>query len=363
LGEALVIASLRTAWDTFRGSGTMALTVPPMDGAFRPNTTIETASIVATAGEPDNLVVAGGDLFYSDGAQVLRLNREGKSESVAVFSDKVTALAGAPEGTVAVATRGATISFVGRQQGSARAPTIEAGQGDITAMSFIADNKLAATVGSLVNPSSNWRQDLMQLRRTGSVWIGDLASGVASKIVDGLGYPSGVIGDAAGHLIIAEAWQHRLVRVSAGTSPLVLVDNLPAYPGRLFKSARGGFWLGLFAPRNQLVEFVLREPVYRGRMVREIAQDYWICPSFESPESPLGPMQEGGQKIGGAIKPWAPSFSYGLIARLDRDCQPQFSFHSRANGRRHGITSIAEYDDRLFATSAGAGLILEMAVS
>jgi len=41
-----MIGSLRNLWDNFRGSGAMALTVPPMDGAFRPNTAIETAQVV-----------------------------------------------------------------------------------------------------------------------------------------------------------------------------------------------------------------------------------------------------------------------------------------------------------------------------
>ena len=38
----------------------------------------------------------------------------------------------------------------------------------------------------------------------------------------------------------------------------VLAD-LPAYPGGS-ALAGDGYWLALFAPRSQLVEFVLREP-------------------------------------------------------------------------------------------------------
>jgi hypothetical protein len=162
--------------------------------------------------------------------------------------------------------------------------------------------------------------------------------------------------------VVAEAWLNRLIGIDRRGGRRVLLDNLPAYPGRLSPASRGGYWLALFAPRNQLVEFVLREPAYRQRMMREIEPDYWVSPSLAPRESPLSPMQEGGQKIGGAIKPWAPTLSYGLIARLDCNFQPQYSLHSRADGRRHGVTTAVEFAERLLATSRGAGLLVEIAL-
>ena len=44
----------------------------------------------------------------------------------------------------------------------------------------------------------------------------------------------------------------------------------------------------------------------------------------------------------GIHKPWAPSRSYGLVVRLDAAMRPVASFHSRANGHRHGVTSAIE---------------------
>jgi hypothetical protein len=38
--------------------------------------------------------------------------------------------------------------------------------------------------------------------------------------------------------------------------------------------------------------------------------------------------------------------------------QPQFSLHSRANGTRHGICSVAEKDGRLFIASRGGDCVL-----
>jgi hypothetical protein len=60
----------------------------------------------------------------------------------------------------------------------------------------------------------------------------------------------------------------------------------------------------------------------------------------------------------GIHKPWSPSRSYGLIARLDRAMQPVASFHSRANGRRHGVTSVLERNGRLIATAKGGNAVL-----
>src|SRR5271166_1922585 len=151
-----MIGSLRNLWDNFRGSGAWALTVPPMDGAFRPNTAIETAQVVTKGDQPDNVVVAGGSAFYSDGARVIRLAADRTPETIAAMPGAVTAIAGAPDGTLAIATISGGISFVGPRQSTLRALRIEAGQGDITAMAFVDAERLAITVGSQVTPGSKW---------------------------------------------------------------------------------------------------------------------------------------------------------------------------------------------------------------
>jgi hypothetical protein len=44
--------------------------------------------------------------------------------------------------------------------------------------------------------------------------------------------------------------------------------------------------------------------------------------------------------------------------RLDRDLAPVASLHSRANGNRHGTTSVIEADGRLLVASKGGDCIL-----
>jgi len=136
-----------------------------------------------------------------------------------------------------------------------------------------------------------------------------------------------------------------------------VLENLPAYPGRLARGAGDAIWLSLFAPRSQLVEFVLSEDRYRRRMIDEIGADYWVAPCLRSGLSALEPTQQGGVKQLGVIKPWSPSRSYGLVARLDRAYRPMASLHSRANGRRHGVTSCLAWGERLYFTAKGDGIV------
>ena len=119
-----------------------------------------------------------------------------------------------------------------------------------------------------------------------------------------------------------------------------MLPHLPVYPSRLSPAAAGGFWLTAFVARTQLVEFVLREPAYRRRMMAEIDPQYWIAPRLSSGQSFKEPMQGAHIKTMGVIKPWAPPRSYGLVIRLDADGAPLYSLHSRVDGtqsrRRRG---------------------------
>jgi hypothetical protein len=103
---------------------------------------------------------------------------------------------------------------------------------------------------------------------------------------------------------------------------------------------------------------VLRERHYREDMLREIPREHWIAPALSSGASFLEPLQCGGVKTMGIHKPWSPSRSYGLVARLDREMRLVRSFHSRANGRRHGVTSVIAVGNRALVAAKGGGVIL-----
>ena len=160
-------------------------------------------------------------------------------------------------------------------------------------------------------------------------------------------------------VVVSESWRCALTRISpgAGGRREPALENLPAYPSRLSRGADNAIWLALFAPRSQLIEFVLSEDRYRRRMIGEIDADLWVAPCLRAGRSPLEPTQQGGVKQLGVLKPWSPNRSYGLVARLDPAYRPNASFHSRAHGRRHGVTSCLAVDGRLLFCAKGDGVV------
>jgi hypothetical protein len=216
--------------------------------------------------------------------------------------------------------------------------------------------------GSAQFPAAKWGHDLVHHGRSGTVARIDLARNKAVDLASGLHFPAGIClrHGATNELLVSEAWRHRLVILATDqpSAPREMLAGLPAYPGRICASASGGYWLALFAVRSQLQEFVLREERFRRRMIAEIAPEFWIVPALSSGRSFKEPLQAGGVIRLGVHKPWAPTRSYGLVVRLDEDGQPMASAHSRADGARHGITSLLEMDGRLVLTSRGKGEVI-----
>jgi hypothetical protein len=229
-----------------------------------------------------------------------------------------------------------------------------------TALAFDQSGALYVAQGSARHRPSDWAVDLLSKNAFGSVWRLDLAGrGSAKMVVQGLAFPNGLLADRDS-VIVAEAWQHRVLRLSANGARKPILEKLPGYPARLSPAGDGGVWLALFAPRNRLIEFTLLEDAYRTQMMRDIDRRFWIAPALSSGDSFLEPLQCGGVRTMGIHKPWSPSRSYGLVVKLDAQLRPVASFHSRANGRRHGVTSVAEIDGRVFAASKGGNAILEI---
>ena len=108
---------------------------------------------------------------------------------------------------------------------------------------------------------------------------------------------------------------------------------------------------------------MLREPQYRRRMIDNVDPAYWIAPALSSGASFLEPIQGGARKKLNMLKPWSPSWSYGLVARCDSAMRPHVSFHSRADGRVHGVTSCCELDGALYAAAKGSGVIVAIDVA
>ena len=103
--------------------------------------------------------------------------------------------------------------------------------------------------------------------------------------------------------------------------------------------------------RDPLIEFLKTERGFVEAMKRTIAPRHWIAPRVTPEFSHDFPIELGATRLFGEIKPWAPSFSYGLVLELDGALMPVGSAHSRANGRRHAISDVARLERDLIAVS------------
>jgi hypothetical protein len=107
-----VIAAFKERIDRFLGRGEAAITIPPFDGALKPNQLLETAAVLAELAAPEDLATDGTSLFASDGGHVLRYAGSSATE-VARFDRSITALACLPGGGLVVALAGAEIRITG----------------------------------------------------------------------------------------------------------------------------------------------------------------------------------------------------------------------------------------------------------
>lgn len=330
----------------FRGR---AITIPPMDGAFRANTALDEAPIFAALPEADNLCVAGDRLLASGGADLIALRPGILPEVVHTYPAAITALAATADGSLAVALDDGSLSIGGTPV------ALPTGVACITALAYGPDRALWLANGSDRHPALGWVADLMEKNARGSVWrLG--ADGAFVQQSDGLAWPYGLLPDATG-CVVSESWRHRLVRVGNGKVEPVL-RHLPGYPARLSPCADGGAWLAIFAPRNRLIELVLQETHYRFDMMASVPRAFWIAPAMASRRSFLEPLQCGGIRTMGVHKAWSPSRSYGLAVRLGPDLAPVASLHSRANGHRHGTCSVIEDQGRPLVASRGGNCVL-----
>lgn len=349
--------------DIFRGK---AVTIPPMDGALKPNTALDEAPVFLEADAPDNLCGNGEYLFFSSGGQVLGLAAgDGAPSEVATFDSPVTALAALPGGPLAIGLDDGRILLLS-DDGDTRTLDAPGGLKCPTALAFDGAATLYVCQGSARHRASDWVVDLMEKGSSGSLWRYDLGSGKADCVASGLAFPFGVLPLKGEHgVVVSEAWRHRLVGFPGhgAANPVPILSKIAGYPARLSAAADGGAWLALFAPRNRLIEFTLLEDAYRADMMRDMPRHFWIAPALSPQQSFLEPLQAGGVKTMGVHKPWSPSRSYGLAVKLDDKLRPQASFHSRANGRRHGVTAIAEFGGRVLVAAKGGDVILDLGAS
>jgi len=343
--------------------------IPPLDGALSPNDRLDACTPI---GDPlpglDDVVAAGdGALFVSAGKRVLKLSGAGFATRtlVAEFDGDAGGLAIHPDGRLLVCVAGRGLAAIDPAKPEPR--WLEAAEGrPLAGLKSVApapDGRIFAVEGSTARPPDAWRHDLMEKRHHGRLVVCGAALDSATTLLSDLYYPYGLaLAPDTGHLWFSESWAHRISRMALSNNgaaqPSIVLRNLPGYPARLHGDGRGGFYLGVFARRTHLIEFVLKEDDFRQEMIATMAPDYWIAPAYAGGSDCLEPMQIGGVKALGIQKPWAPPRSYGLLVRLDAGGEATASIHSRAGGRFHGITGACATPQGTVIAARGAGRLL-----
>ena len=339
----------------FLGRGRASITIPSMDGAFRPNDFLEKARVVAEHPGADCLAIANGRLLLSAGDSVYAVGAE-NSDPVARFEDSVTALEASGD-LIAVGLASGGVRIIGGKQED-RVFTEITGRAIScpTALSF-QGNSLVVANGSSQTKAEDWSRDLLERNASGEVLSIDLESGAEAVLGSHLAYANGLTETASGQIAVSQSWNHCISVLDQQKTIASVCQNLPGYPSRISRAPDGGYWLAIFGMRTQLIEFILREDGYRNQMLETVPPEYWVAPSLTSREHFMDPLQQGGVKQLGIKKPWAPPRSYGLAVKLDADFNPKFSVHSRAGGQCHGVTSAVEIDGTLYVASRGAGQV------
>ncbi|WP_428547564.1 hypothetical protein [Profundibacter sp.] len=339
--------------DIFRGK---TITIPPLDGAYRANTALDDAPLFSDLAQADNLAILDGRVIASSGNQLCTFDGKGTPETLAEYAAPVTAVAVSPSGELAVALDDGAL-MIGDNPCEKPDELI-----CITALAFGPDGTLWLANGSATNLASDWVVDLMQKNASGSVWKQE--AGKFVRVAGELAYPYGLLPDDKGNVVVSESWRHRLIRLDGASGKITpVITHIPGYPARLSPRADGGALMSVFAPRNRLIELVLLEKHYRTDMMAQVPRRFWIAPALATGASFMEPLQIGGMKIMGVHKPWSPSRSWGMVVRLNADMHPVDSFHSRANGKRHGTCAAIEYENRIIVASKGGNAILKLNVT
>ncbi|MBO6718290.1 MAG: hypothetical protein JJ913_10075 [Rhizobiaceae bacterium] len=326
-----------------------------LEGVMGPNGRLDDAEGMSVDA-PQALCVAGdGGLLFSSGNEVRQLSRWGaKAKKWAAFDSAVTAMCTSAGGLVAIGLRGGSVVVLGPDGKAASGWAETALQGHATDCAFASEDEIVAVHNGYVTDA-----DFMSVAPWDDEARGQVISlsrdGVPKVVADKLHCPMGIARDAAGNWLVSLFERAAIIDIEGQTKQ----SGYPAYLGRIRRTAHG-YVLACLARRDPLIEFLKTEREFVAEMKSAIAPRHWISPRASSEFSHDLPIEAGSTRLYGEVKPWAPSFSYGLVIELDDKLMPVGSAHSRANGTRHAISDVIEWNGAVIAVSRSSGELLKV---
>ncbi|MDH3533149.1 MAG: SMP-30/gluconolactonase/LRE family protein [Gammaproteobacteria bacterium] len=232
----------------------------------------------AHAGPEDVTAGPGGDLYAtSHDGTLLRIRRHGDVEAFVELDGRPLGIEADADGSLVVAN-----AFIGLQRITADAsvttlldavggrPLVYADDVAIAADGTIYFSEASTKFGAEQYGGTYAASllDIMEHGAHGRVIEYRADAGTARVIVDDLNFANGVaISADQNYLLIAETGSYRILkhwlRGPAAGKTEVLIDNLPGFPDNINNAVSGGFWVGLVAPRNALLDELADKPLLR----------------------------------------------------------------------------------------------------
>jgi hypothetical protein len=328
----------------------------PLEGALGPNGRLDEADAFPIAKPEAICVNRDGHLLVSSGSNVLHIREWGKEPEVwGRFDAPVSALAVSESGRVAIGLGGGRIIVRNATGEPLVGWTPSSPPRAVADCLFLSEDELALVdhgygpdepILSVAPWDATARGQVIAVKRAGDTRV----------IAAGLHCPMGIAHGTDDGLIITELERARVIDASGK----VLQSGYPAYLARIRKTA-DGYALACLSRRDPLIEFLKTERDFVAQMKAKIDPRHWISPRTTPEFSHDFPIELGATRLFGEIKPWAPSFSYGLVIEADNALTPVGSAHSRANGTRHAISDVTAWNGSLIAVSRASEEILKFA--
>jgi hypothetical protein len=324
-----------------------------LEGVLGPNTRLDEAEGRRFADAAALCPTAGG-LLVAAGSAIWRLTSwEAEPALWAEVPAPPAALCASPGGLVAAIARDGALQVIDDRGRAVPGWPAATGAAAPTDACFTSDTELA--VADSGHAAGDDFLALAAWDDTASGQVLALGPGQPPRPLAGPLHCPGGLCLGPGGLLVAECERARI----ADLAGRVLRLGLPGYLGRL-RRIPGGYLLACLSRRDPLIEFLRSETDFVAEMKARIPPAHWIAPRASPGFSHDLPIEMGATRLFGEVKPWAPSFSYGLIVELDEALMPTGSAHSRADGRRHAITDVGLWDGRIVALSGASGELLRL---
>jgi len=170
--------------------------------------------------------------------------------------------------------------------------------------------------------------DIMEHSDNGRVVEFDPVTAVSRTVLANLTFANGVAADPQGRFImVAETgeyriWKHWISGSDAGKSE-VIIENLPGFPDNIHVGQNGRYWIGLTAPRSDVLDDLAGEPFWRSVI----------------------------QRLPEAMRPQV--LPYGMVIAIDENGQMLENLQA-PNGAAYATTGVAESNKHIFVTSLTA---------